>query len=211
MTVPLTSCLTGLDQSVLQIKTKIVSCHAAYPKPVKQEVNGTVILHLLVFPGQRQNGTTCFILLLDIEGATEKLSQLIMPPRSKFNKLREVLSCVFIGEVYCNNAHNIGPSLLALATLGSVTLNRNDPICVHRYQNYLNRLLKVCYLSATSMVLTVFFSSFFLLWPLTVLMKQTRQPVHAMKQSIYLDVYDLCHTAQGGCGKYNSVDIQVQQ
>ncbi len=50
-TVPLTSCLTGLDLSVLQIKTKIVSCHTADSKPVKQEVNGTVILPLLVFPG----------------------------------------------------------------------------------------------------------------------------------------------------------------
>jgi len=28
----------------LQIKTKIVSCHTADSKPVKQEVNGTVIL-----------------------------------------------------------------------------------------------------------------------------------------------------------------------
>ncbi len=49
--VPLTSCFTGLDQSVLQIKTKIVSCHTAYSKPVKQEVNGTVILPPLVNPG----------------------------------------------------------------------------------------------------------------------------------------------------------------
>jgi hypothetical protein len=31
--------LTGLDQSVLQIKTKNVSCHTANSKPVKQEVN----------------------------------------------------------------------------------------------------------------------------------------------------------------------------
>ncbi len=52
ITVPLTSCLTGLDfQSVLQIKTKIVCCHSADSKPVKQEVNGTVILPPLVFPG----------------------------------------------------------------------------------------------------------------------------------------------------------------
>ncbi len=51
ITVPLTSCLTGLDWSVLQIKTKIVSCHTANSKPVKQEVNGTVILPPLVFPG----------------------------------------------------------------------------------------------------------------------------------------------------------------
>jgi hypothetical protein len=44
ITVPLTSCLTGLNYSVLQIKTKIVSSHKADCKPVKQEVNGTVIL-----------------------------------------------------------------------------------------------------------------------------------------------------------------------
>ncbi len=44
-TVPLTSCLTGLDYSVLQIKTKIVSCHTADSKPVKQNLNGTVILN----------------------------------------------------------------------------------------------------------------------------------------------------------------------
>jgi hypothetical protein len=51
ITVPLTSCLTGLDLSVLQMKTKIVSCHTVNSKPVKQEVNGTVILPPLVFPG----------------------------------------------------------------------------------------------------------------------------------------------------------------
>jgi hypothetical protein len=36
VTVPLTSCLIGLDESVLQIKTKNVSCHTADSKPVKQ-------------------------------------------------------------------------------------------------------------------------------------------------------------------------------
>jgi hypothetical protein len=39
--------LTGWDYSVFQIKTKIVSCQTADSKPVKQEVNGKVIL--LVF------------------------------------------------------------------------------------------------------------------------------------------------------------------
>jgi hypothetical protein len=34
----------------LQIKTKIVGSHTAYSKPVKQEVNSTVILPPLVFP-----------------------------------------------------------------------------------------------------------------------------------------------------------------
>jgi len=43
--------LTGLDKSVLQIKTKIVSCHTADSKPVRQEANGRVILPRLVFPG----------------------------------------------------------------------------------------------------------------------------------------------------------------
>jgi hypothetical protein len=53
ITVLLTSCfcLTGLDWSVLFLKTKIVSCHTADPRPVKQEVNGTVILAHLVFTG----------------------------------------------------------------------------------------------------------------------------------------------------------------
>ncbi len=44
----LNSCLTGFDLSVLQIKTKMVSCHTANSKPVKQGVNGTVILPLVV-------------------------------------------------------------------------------------------------------------------------------------------------------------------
>ena len=50
MTVPLTSCLTGLDKSVLQIKTKNFSCHIADSELVKQEVNSTMILPPLVFP-----------------------------------------------------------------------------------------------------------------------------------------------------------------
>ncbi len=48
--MPLTSCLTGLDQSVLQIKTKYISCHTADSKPIKQEVNSTVILPLFSIP-----------------------------------------------------------------------------------------------------------------------------------------------------------------
>jgi hypothetical protein len=50
ITVLLTSCLTSLDKSVFQFKTKLVSLHTADSKPVKQEVNGTVILPPLVFP-----------------------------------------------------------------------------------------------------------------------------------------------------------------
>ncbi len=53
--VPSTFCFTGVDQSVLQIKTKIVSCHTADYKPIKQEANGTVILPPLVFPPLSQH------------------------------------------------------------------------------------------------------------------------------------------------------------
>ncbi len=52
ITLPLNFYLTRLDRSVLQIKTKIVSCHTADSTPVKQEVNGTVIPPPLVFPGE---------------------------------------------------------------------------------------------------------------------------------------------------------------
>jgi len=45
-----TSCMTALDWAVLKIKTKIASCCTADSKPVKQEVNGTVMLPPLVFP-----------------------------------------------------------------------------------------------------------------------------------------------------------------
>jgi hypothetical protein len=49
ITVQLASCLTGLDQSVLQIKTKIASCHAADSKISQTGGHVTVILPPLVF------------------------------------------------------------------------------------------------------------------------------------------------------------------
>ncbi len=51
------------------------------------------------------------------------------------------------------------------------------------------------YVPTTSAVLIAFFSSF-LLQPLNVLMKQTRQQVRAVKQSIYLDVYGWYYLAR---------------
>ncbi len=69
---------------------------------------------------------------------------------------------------------------------------------LHRYQKSLNRLLKVCYVPATTPVLIAFFSSF-LLRPLTVLMKQTIQLVFVVKQSFYLDVY--ANLAQKNLGR----------
>jgi len=53
----------------------------------------------------------------------------------------------------------------------------------HRYRKTKNRLLKVCYVPGTS---TGFLRFLFLMRPLTVLMKQTRQAGHTIKQSILL-------------------------
>jgi hypothetical protein len=68
---------------------------------------------------------------------------------------------------------------------------------VHRYRKSLNRLLKACYVPATSAVLMPSFL-LFLLRPLTALMKQTRQPVCDIRQPFYLDVYG---TVSGCCKK----------
>jgi hypothetical protein len=46
----LTSFFYGFDYYVFEIKKKIVSSQTADSKPVKQEVNSTVILPPLVFP-----------------------------------------------------------------------------------------------------------------------------------------------------------------
>ncbi len=59
----------------MRIKTKMVSSHTADSKPVKQEVNGTVIIPPLVFLGKTARGhfhslkvigRTGFFSLLDI-------------------------------------------------------------------------------------------------------------------------------------------------
>jgi hypothetical protein len=62
--VLLTSCLTHLDLSVLPIKTNIVSSHTADSKPVKQEVDGTVMLPTLVFPVNGYSKNVLFHCLL---------------------------------------------------------------------------------------------------------------------------------------------------
>ncbi len=92
ITVPLTSCLTGLDQSVLQIKTKIVICHRDDSKPVKQEVNGTVILPPLVLPAQ-----TFIPGMGKIIKWSQKMTQNITEQYeiSVFSKTRSILKILF--------------------------------------------------------------------------------------------------------------------
>jgi hypothetical protein len=51
ITVPLTSCLTGLELVVGQLTIFVFICKTDQSKGVKQEVNGTMILSPLVFPG----------------------------------------------------------------------------------------------------------------------------------------------------------------
>jgi len=45
-------------------KTKIVSCHTADSKPVKQEVSGTMKVPLLVFPGLTLSTTSAQVRIL---------------------------------------------------------------------------------------------------------------------------------------------------
>ncbi len=56
--VLLTSCLTGLGLAVCRLTIFVFICKTDSSKPVKQEVNGTVILPPLVFPGWRHFGAT---------------------------------------------------------------------------------------------------------------------------------------------------------
>jgi hypothetical protein len=56
ITVPLTSCLTGLESAVWQLTISVFICKTDLSKPVKQEVYGTVILPPLVFPGWTYTG-----------------------------------------------------------------------------------------------------------------------------------------------------------
>ncbi len=53
----------------MQIKTKIVSCHTADSKPVKQEVDGTVILAPLVFPAPVVNPLQPNLIIASESGA----------------------------------------------------------------------------------------------------------------------------------------------
>ncbi len=70
ITVPLTSCLTGLDQSVQQIKTQIVSCHTGDSK----QVNGTVILPLQYSPYLQSSMSVTIIWSVTLESKSLEAS-----------------------------------------------------------------------------------------------------------------------------------------
>ncbi len=48
--------MTGLESAVWQLTFFVFICKTDLSKPVKQEVNGTVILPPLVFPGENDGG-----------------------------------------------------------------------------------------------------------------------------------------------------------
>ncbi len=52
ITIPLNSCLTGLELAVWQLTIFVFICKTDQSKSLKQEVNTTVILPPLVFPAQ---------------------------------------------------------------------------------------------------------------------------------------------------------------
>jgi hypothetical protein len=81
-------------------------------------------------------------------------------------------------------------SLNGLAVKNTNLLGRkkmkNCEYARHRYRKSQNRLLEVCCVPATSAGLPMVSFFFFLLqWPFTVLIKQTRQAVRAIKQYTY--------------------------
>ncbi len=64
----------------MQIKAKIVSSHTADSKPVKQEVNGTVIPTPLVFPGMRHLTRAHALAYSVLPSLMKKDSLLILTP-----------------------------------------------------------------------------------------------------------------------------------
>ncbi len=70
----------------MRIKTKIVSCRTANSKPVKQEVNGTVILLPFVFPGVMHN---LFIVMLSVVMLSVVMLSVVAPKRQDFKSNRE--------------------------------------------------------------------------------------------------------------------------
>ena len=86
----------------MQIKIKIVSCHTADSKPVKQEVNSTVKLTPLIFPGSS--------LLEPIVNYGRKKFYNIGPRREKVAKIKIIQS---------NRATN---GMLFLKNLGENTI-----------------------------------------------------------------------------------------
>jgi hypothetical protein len=59
ITIPLTSCLIGLESAVFQLEIFVFNCKTDKSKPVKQEVSSTVILPSLVFHGSTT--VNCFV------------------------------------------------------------------------------------------------------------------------------------------------------
>jgi len=72
----------------LQIKTKIAACHTANSKPVKQEVNGTVILPPLVFPGRHYRYAILqAVSLRNIANVNEPLTTNIFAAANQLNNI----------------------------------------------------------------------------------------------------------------------------
>jgi hypothetical protein len=97
----------------LQIK-KIVSCHTADSKPVKQEVNGTVILPPLVFPGRTNGSVHVYSSILNklIKSNYEKVNRII------FKTQKVVSMMVFIVLTFLQNLKIYFCSLMSVDSRG---------------------------------------------------------------------------------------------
>jgi len=119
---------------------------------------------------------------------------ILTPPA--FSRIGEILKVNF------NWLRRWMVGLMTAQTIISIEIWSRDPQIIKFWNENLNhrclqilqksidierktRLLKVCNVPATSATFLAFFL-FFLLWPLTVLMRQTRQAVCDINQSIFI-------------------------
>jgi hypothetical protein len=88
----------------LQIKSNIFSCQTADSKPVKQEVNSTVILPSLVFPGLSHRRDGGVQVLTGLVSSSHKVDSLLRTPymaylttknlaKSEFGEFTSMVKC----------------------------------------------------------------------------------------------------------------------
>ncbi len=116
----LLTCLTGLDQCVLQIKTKNASCHTADSKPVKQEVNRIVIHPPLVFPGKMLTSAEgCWAIDGIIDGIRQDVN---------FERRSTIQKKIETGDFQCNETLILSLSLYDSHKVVQPPLLINTPV-----------------------------------------------------------------------------------
>ncbi len=117
--VLLTSCLTGLESVVWQLTIFVFICETDKFKPVKQEVNSTVILPPLVFPGytyyrywQISDTGKCTLSIIMILGISHILITISQVACTSHNYFYLFVSYMYyaIDQTYLDNKPGIWPN-----------------------------------------------------------------------------------------------------